>query len=721
MLSRLPTAGGPARTAGVNTGSRARVLLITGMELTASSTGAAPVATVVPGESLGPLISMRSAGQAMVAPADALPYLGRGLDPRLFQLSALEKAERHGRLPVRITFTGHQPSVPGVTVTRAAAGTAWGYLTAASAGRFGTALARQFGTDHPAARYGSDGLFGHRLRIWLGGPLPAPTHRPAAGGKRYTLTVTGTNLAGKQDNGDLVEVDNVDTFRVGGTRAFHNGTATFRVPAGHYWAVGIFVDRGMRLAVLPQFTVAGDATVHMAETSASAKFTMTVPRPAAPAVETVQLARTAAHGGGGVALDAVFFNGMGQGWVSPLTSRPTAGKLYFTATATLTSPRHTHPSYGYNLDFTAPEGVIPRPDYHVTAARLGTVTERFYQDVPSRGQVLFTGTNLTQLANGLGGTVGLGAAMPQAQTQYFSAGHGIMWLAQACTSVPPPPLPPLVCYGGDTDRWRSYTGGQHLTENWNNYPLHPAPDTTLGGPATVFPVQSSADRAGNTLFLNWTPFSDNQFGHVGAGFLFNGNANVTGRYAVYQNGTRTARGSALLGIPPITLRAKPATLRFVLTAARRSGIYRLSPASRTVWTWHSAPGPGATLPAGWYCANTTTGPIERCTVQPLMTLDYHVAGMSLRGLTQPGPQAITLTAGHIQLAPAAAITGATAQVSFNSGHTWRAAAVAPRGHGKFRITFTAPPGVTVTTRVSATDASGGAITETIQNGYGISS
>jgi hypothetical protein len=104
-----------------------------------------------------------------------------------------------------------------------------------------------------------------------------------------------------------------------------------------------------------------------------------------------------------------------------------------------------------------------------------------------------------------------------------------------------------------------------------------------------------------------------------------------------------------------------------------------------------------------------------------MTLDYHVAGMSLRGLTQPGPQAITLTAGHIQLARAADITGATAQVSFNSGHTWRAAAVTPRGDGRFRITFTAPPGVTVTTRVSATDASGGTITETIQNGYGISS
>ena len=33
-----------------------------------------------------------------------------------------------------------------------------------------------------------------------------------------------------------------------------------------------------------------------------------------------------------------------------------------------------------------------------------------------------------------------------------------------------------------------------------------------------------------------------------------------------------------------------------------------------------------------------------------MTLDYQVRGMSLAGLTRPGPQVVTVTAGHIQLA-----------------------------------------------------------------------
>jgi hypothetical protein len=43
------------------------------------------------------------------------------------------------------------------------------------------------------------------------------------------------------------------------------------------------------------------------------------------------------------------------------------------------------------------------------------------------------------------------------------------------------------------------------------------------------------------------------------------------------------------------------------------------------------------------------------------------------------------------------------------------------GHGQFRAAFTAPAGQDVTLRTSATDAAGGAITETITNAYQIAS
>jgi predicted RNA methylase len=101
----------------------------------------------------------------------------------------------------------------------------------------------------------------------------------------------------------------------------------------------------------------------------------------------------------------------------------------------------------------------------------------------------------------------------------------------------------------------------------------------------------------------------------------------------------------------------------------------------------------------------------------MLTLNYQVAGMSITGATAPGRQVIDLTAGHIQLARAAVITGARMQVSFDDGTTWHAARVAAAGHGHFRVTFTAPARAFVTLRTSATDQAGGSIAETITRGY----
>jgi hypothetical protein len=97
-----------------------------------------------------------------------------------------------------------------------------------------------------------------------------------------------------------------------------------------------------------------------------------------------------------------------------------------------------------------------------------------------------------------------------------------------------------------------------------------------------------------------------------------------------------------------------------------------------------------------------------------------VQSMSMTGQTKAGPQAVEVTAGHIQLSHASRITGATAQVSFNDGDSFFPAKVTPQGGGRFRVSYTAPAGVDVTLRLHATDAAGGSITETIVRGYGVS-
>jgi hypothetical protein len=230
---------------------------------------------------------LRSAGDGLLSlkpgrvreeiPADALAYLGRGLDPSLFSVAALQRAESGGRLPVQLTFAGRRPELPGVTITRSAARSADGYLTATSAGRFGAAVARQVREDHARASYGTDGLFGGEVQIALAGTARATPSRPAF--RMHTLTVTGSNPPGKADNGDLVLVfdagnpeafgDGLENFNV-----FYHGVAKYSVPAGHYWVVGDFLDfsrtgASERLAISPQFTVGRHTVVHVAERAAN--------------------------------------------------------------------------------------------------------------------------------------------------------------------------------------------------------------------------------------------------------------------------------------------------------------------------------------------------------------------------------------------------------------------------------------------------------------------
>lgn len=72
--------------------------------------------------------------------------------------------------------------------------------------------------------------------------------------------------------------------------------------------------------------------------------------------------------------------------------------------------------------------------------------------------------------------------------------------------------------------------------------------------------------------------------------------------------------------------------------------------------------------------------------------------------------------GHIQPAAGAAITGVKAQVSFDGGTTWQPATVTGSGTS-YQASYTAPADSFVTLKVTATDAAGGQISETITSAY----
>jgi hypothetical protein len=692
------------------------------------------------------LATMTLAGRTYVVPADALPYLGRGLDPGLFDIASLLRGQAGGRLPVEVRYAGRVPSLPGISITVAHRGIARGYLTAASAKRFGAALARQFTADHARGSYGQDGLFAGRVSISLPGAAGPRAAQGTAGPRAAqrttdrhfpmeTLTVTGTNLAGKPDTGDEVEVFNADNSTrfadpVESGNFFDKGVAKFSVPSGHYWAVGMFSQFagksyvGERIVVLPQFTVRGSTTVSMAGRAANSRIHMVIPRPSRVDYTLFTLLRSGASG------PVVPFGWEGllsqRVWVSPTSRKPTIGTFQAITASQLDSPKGAAGTpYEYGLAYRDTSGLIPSQRHVVHTATLAHVHAGYYQVVPALVQQFMTvGTSQTDRLLGFSG-LGVIFRAPSRINEYLSAGHSLIWSDQYFQQAAV-----FIGSGGQIDPGKTFTPGERVTENWGGFPLHVAPDVDLTGAQNPQPLPVSASRTGNYLGVYVTPFSDNTLGDTGSGYAPIPHVKFSGRYEIDVNGTKVAGGST---VPPkpyyaigfgtaLRVTPKPSVIRLLLTAVRKGSAYPLSSASRTVWTWRSRHEAGSTVPPGWQCdsAFAAKRSSRSCAAEPMMTLQYAIAGLSLRGDTRPGRQVLRVTAGHLQLVKPITVTRAAVSVSFDGGKTWHRATVTGHG-GRYTATFTAPAGVTVSLRTSAADAAGGSIAETITNAYQTSS
>jgi len=700
------------------------LLLINGARVGTGDNGSKPVIFPVGHGLAGAVQVLRLGSRSLVIPMAALPFLGRGLSPSLFEMSALARAERGGRLPLTLRFRARLHAPPGVTVTRTGPGTAEGYLTASGARELGAALARQFVADHDRGSYGTDGLFADGLSLALPGTPTAPrAARP--GFPMHTLTVTATTINGRPDTGDAVfvfSVTNAGAIGLDQENYFYHGSVKYSVPTGTYWAIGDFVEfhgpsDTFREDVLPQFTVRGSTTVHLSERATTSQIGFAVPRPANLLSQALTIERLAPAVTGGLSLIAA---GADRLWVSPVTRAPAGGVLRAYTSASLSSPGHPAVPYAYSLNHADPAGLIPRDERYVARpGDLATVRENYYQDVRSASGGWCSSGGFDTPVDAVC-FIGFGPflSMPGRQIQYFTASPASYWSTSYWEDGQGD--------GGQSDGWRLLHSGEHLTEDWNRYPLHPAPSVILPGSSALTGIPS-AIRAGNVLSLQITPFSDNTYSHLGTGFDPNlSDDHVSGRYAIYQDGVRIAGGNAVKAAggldPTLAVRARlsprPSVVRFVLTASRASRRFPLSAASRDVWTWPSRPEPRATLTAPWACRITGSTVDEHCAVQGMLTLRYLVAGLSLSGTTRPGRQQISLTVGHLQEAPSSPISPVRAQVSFTGGRTWQPATVRRDGPAQFRVTFTGSPSL-VTLRVTARDAAGDTVTETLPAAYRI--
>ena len=556
-------------------------------------------------------------------------------------------------------------------------------------------------------------------------PLAVPAPRQA--GPAYSVTVTGTDISGHPAGGQfdrvfLYNADNSAKFDspVTSIERFTNGVATFHVPAGHYWAVGDFHrlpskrQNSEYLDVLPQFTVSGSTSVHLAASAATSPIEAAVARPAVRQFVTFQLIRVAPAG------PPVSLFWVPQGgpkiaqptlYVSPTQASPGVGTLATVTGLQLGSVASTPGSrYLYDLAYQS-TGTIPTQRHVVNQAALATVHLRYYSSIRSVG---LSGTFPNLPVNQIclpGGTLFSVIRFPAKQTVYALAGRQLSWQTQFIQNEAQDNS------GGQISPLQTFLPGSQQTQNFGAYPLHPTPNMRLSDVAGLPPVPVSAGRAGNTLRLAMTAFSDSVPGHVGQGTF--PPFHTAASYEIEQNGTKIAGGTLpnFTGLfsADATLSPAPSTIRFSLNAARSAKLDPLSTASHTVWTWRSAAVPGAKLPAGWTCQ--PSGIADRaCAAQPMMTLRYGVVGLGQDGATAPGQQVVRVLVGHLQLARATRVTAAAVSVSFDGGKTWQPARVTG-GNGSYAAVFTAPPGARVTLRTRASDTAGGSVTETIINAY----
>ena len=736
LTTAAPTAAAPVVPAAAHMHQAGgSVFLVTGEQVATSRAGVSVRADG--GGSAGQLVELRTGGETTVIPVSAIPYLGRGLGPSLFQLGALARAESSGRLPVRVRYTGPAPTLPGLTVTSAGSGMADGYLTRAGARKFGAALARWPAVGHGADRAGRHGMFAEISVTLAGaGPAAAPNRVPAGAPGRvpaaapapavdtmHTLTVHGTDQAGQPDTGDqamIIDADNSSLTRLD-TAVFRDGTATFTVPSGHFWVLGIFAARrgtqrvGTRLVVPPEFTVASNTTVSMAARSADSKVSFVTARPATEYSSVLDLHfLTDTAPTGCCSFSVGFISIPGQQppalmYVSPMLTAPSVGSLIETITAQLDSPSGgAGLPYLYDVAYQS-LGTIPSERYVVNQASLATENARFYAGAPSLGYL--ANFEAFPIQRELGSTAVLPAMRyPEQLTMYLSAGQSLTWNTQYILSGKD-----FDFSGGQSAQSQVFLPGQRLTDDWGAYPLHPVPFVKQRQVAFARPVTASASRAGDVLGLAMTAFGDNTPGHDGG--AANPPFKATGSYRIDQNGTRIAGGPLphFAGFAHVAATLSPARslIRFVLNAAEPADLNPLSTSNRTVWTWWSAHEAGATLPPGWLC---TVKANRSCAVQPLLMLRYGVVGLGLDGSAGPGQQVVRLSVGHLPLAKPAPITRAALSVSFDGGKTWRAARMTG-ANGAYAAVFRAPAGAMVTLRATAADAAGGTVTQTITDAY----
>lgn len=672
-----------------------------------------------------------------VVPASALPYLGRTLDPSLFDVTALGRSGHptQYRVAVRSAPGRTHAALAGIRLRSTGSDASTGGVDAATGPTFGRALARQAVRDRSSGRYGG-GLFAGISSISvLPGPAradgrrssPATTGRgihrtPSAGGSAasvarsvspdfpmYTVSLKGIDAAGAPDSGDSIEIINLDDLRrYNGFPFFNKGLAKVSLPAGHYRVLVSFVDFTsnftLRTVLSPEFTVSGNRSLRIDARSANAKVRMTTPRPATVLEKDMTLAIGDARGQlftSGFAVD-----GPSTMYVSPTTAPPSIGVLHYYVDEQAASPVGAPASYTYSLKYPS-DGVIPaHQTYVATGANLAHRAATIDGDGSHR-------SSMASELSALPWEDFLFALLdpvstPLARTEYYSANSQLAWQYDLISEVNQATFD---FEGEYTETWRTFAPGAAPATHWLHQPLHPrAVEGPISPGETICPVCISGTTAEVFVF----PFGDNQIDHYGfPAAPAPGNTERT-TWDVKADSTTIASGTDFLqGQVAVPTAAK--TLRLDYRTERAGKNFALS--TRTATSWF-LPVDSATqpLPPGWLCTDATGS--RSCAVLPALTSSYALPTSS-SGALAPGARRGTVTIGHLSGAPALALKSIVVSDSFDGG-AWKPVRLRSTGAGSYQMSLRVPASAhTASLQIHAVDAAGSGITQAITNAFAV--
>ncbi|WP_329521051.1 hypothetical protein [Spirillospora sp. NBC_01491] len=709
-------------------------------------------------------------GDQYVIPAEAGPYLGRTLDPRLFNVSYLLRAKlddrRTGTLPVRIEATAARAEdLPATSVTGTAGGHARAKVAKKDAGRLGRTLAERWrgGAAHPAGIGTLPGID----RITLAPPKGAPAlpEAPAqaaplsaatkpTGVRNHNLTVNSIDFNGQPGN-IIGWAHNVEDANVGFFLMDFPGRqqATFSVPEGTY-AVEATVLTGpgdklsspMAFVTEPEFTVKADTTVTL-DARKAVPYQPTVDDPGAQGLQrtdSLWFSRTS-EAGNGNALHPFGFTGFALIQMR-LIAYPSKGSpmIFATPTRPVTKGSFDLAAYTYlreNVD-TVPEQPTSLPTYMLGFSFPGGVPASMSPKVRS--------ADLTTLHSKLyqrPGTTG----MPHQMTSEFS----LPWtMGRNWAWVKPGERTDYV-YGNtpDTTVWqqrdlitddgdfqnvwgerRKVRPGQVISEKWNQAPrvfadtplyrVSPAvgfgTSDTLVTSAVAMDRICAACRQDNIAMVN-LGLGYSEPTHVNEAFPQVDKDLVSAEF--YRDGAlafTTTNASTYLGPSGMPLPLVPRAATYRLKARQEYGTdAQMSVTSD--WTFRSGPADtAATLPDKTDC---TPDPSRGCSFLPMLFIRYGDLGLDLNSQAKAGaPLDIAFSVRHQQSqSPPSGVT-ATVEVSYDDGETWSEPRdAARRGDGSFATTVQHPalsdPAQYVSLRIIARDDAGNSVTQTNSRAY----